>query len=76
MSLRKISDLEGLNIFERMRDNENPQLSSDMLNSLFEISYLTSKVDENTRYYRWTQHSGLAAKMYEKSGFRYINKSS
>ena len=47
MSLRKISDLEGLNIFERMRDNENPQLSNDMLNSLFEISYLTSKVDEN-----------------------------
>lgn len=36
----------------------------------------TSKVDENTRYYRWTQHSGLAAKMYEKLGFRYINKSS
>lgn len=36
----------------------------------------TAKNDENTRYTRWTQHGGQAAKMYEKLGFKYVNKSS
>lgn len=36
----------------------------------------TAKVDEKTRYTRWTQHGGQAAKMYEKLGFKYVNKSS
>ena len=36
----------------------------------------TAKVDDNTRYTRWTQHGGQAARMYEKIGFKYINKSS
>ena len=36
----------------------------------------TAKVDEKTRYTRWTQHGGLAAQMYEKLGFKYITKSS
>lgn len=35
-----------------------------------------AKVDDKTRYTRWTQHSGQAAKMYEKLGFKYVNKSS
>ena len=36
----------------------------------------TAKMDDNTRYTRWTQHAGQAAKMYEKLGFMYVNKSS
>ena len=36
----------------------------------------TAKIDEHTRYTRWTQHAGQAAKMYEKLGFKYVNKSS
>ena len=39
MSLRKVSDLEGLNIIEHMRNHE---LSSNAANSLIELSYLSS----------------------------------
>lgn len=47
MSLRKISDLEGLSLFEKMHGDDAAELSDNVLNSLFEVSYLTSKVDEN-----------------------------
>lgn len=36
----------------------------------------TAMTDEKTRFTRWTQHGGLAAKIYEELGFKYINKSS
>lgn len=43
-----------------------------LCNAFIEIA----KIDENTRYTRWTTHASQAAKMYEKLGFKYTNKSS
>lgn len=47
-------------------------VGSLLCNAFIEIA----KIDDNTRYTRWTQHLGQAAKMYEKLGFKYVNKSS
>lgn len=47
-------------------------IGSELCNAFIE----EAKVDENTRYTRWTQHQGQAARMYEKMGFVYVNKSS
>jgi len=46
MSLRKVSDLEGLNIKEHMLDAE---LSSNAANSLIEISYLSAYGTEDAK---------------------------
>ena len=47
-------------------------IGSELCNAFIE----EAKVDDNTRYTRWTQHQGQAARMYEKMGFVYVNKSS
>ena len=50
MSLRKVSDLEGLNIKEHMQDYE---LSSNAANSLIEISYLSSYGPEDAKCFAY-----------------------
>ena len=50
MSLRKVSDLEGLNIKDHMKDYE---LSSDAANSLIEISYLSSYGPEDAKNFAY-----------------------